>query len=101
MNRTKSASANSKRFEQLTELLERQIKAARADDILAVHKLAVECTAITKTGILSNDCGDKQKKTIQNLYRQLEFILADKAVVIQQQLRSIQQGQRLLDAYRL
>ena len=87
---------------ELAELLERQIEAARADDMPTAHKLAEKCSklvaVIGRIDALSDTNDDKRK--ITKLYRQLECILTDKVSSTRQQLRDIQQGQKLLGAYR-
>jgi hypothetical protein len=89
---------------ELAKLLEKQIAAACADDILTAEILAEKCSVlvaqINHAGIFKCHCSSEQKRKIETLYRRLECILADKTAVTQQQLCFAQQGQKLLDAYR-
>jgi hypothetical protein len=90
-------------LDDLQTLLERQIEAARADDLFTVEKLARECaeraaaTGHAKT--LKYHRGDHEQR-LKELHRQLECILTDKLTATEQQLRGIQQGQKLLGVYR-
>jgi hypothetical protein len=96
--------SNEKALAELMELLELQIKAARVGDMPTVQKLAEECdkliATISRADFFKNNGRSDSNRKITILYRELECILADKAAVTQQQLRDIQQGQKLLGAYR-
>jgi hypothetical protein len=85
---------------ELEQLLERQIAAARIDDLSTVEKLANECTkraaAIGHTATVSD-----RKQKLQQLHRQLECILADKLAATEQQLASVQKSKKIFTAYRL
>jgi hypothetical protein len=86
-------------FRELEQLLERQITAARADDLATVEKLAKECTkraAAIGHAATSGDC----KQRLQQLHRQLECILSDKLAVTEQQLANIQKSKKLFTTYR-
>jgi hypothetical protein len=84
---------------ELEQLLIQQIAAAHADDFATVEKLAEECTnRAAGFGDMTATNGRKQK--LQQLHRQLECILTDKLAATEQQLRGIQQGQKLLGIYR-
>lgn len=84
---------------EFEQLLERQIAAARADDLATVEKLAEECTkraaAIGHTETMSD-----HKQRLQQLHRQLECILTDKLAMTEQQLTNIQKSKKLFTAYR-
>ena len=84
---------------EFEQLLERQIEAARADDLATVEKLAEECTR--RAAAISHEAtiGDR-KQRLQQLHRQLECILADKLAVTEQQLSLVQKSKKLLGVYR-
>jgi hypothetical protein len=86
-------------FVELEQLLKRQIAAARIDDLSTVKKLADECdTMVMTVGSTSIDHNHKQK--LQQLYRQMECILADKRAMTEQQLQHIQKSKKLFGSYR-
>jgi hypothetical protein len=84
---------------ELEQLLDRQIAAARADDLSTVEKLADECTKrVAAIGHTVTVRGRKQR--LEKLHRQLECILADKLAVTEQQLSHVQKIKKLLGVYR-
>lgn len=103
MTKAKQDVSAEQAFIKLKELLEQQIKAARADDLASVNRIADECTKIAfeigHTAALKGPDG-KHVQQLKELYSQLICILADKLAVAEQQLRSVQQGQKLLGIYR-
>ena len=84
---------------ELEQLLQRQIAAARADDLTTVEKLAEECTKrAAEIGDMAAVSNHKQR--LQQLHRQLECILVDKLAVTEQQLANIQKSKKIFTAYR-
>jgi hypothetical protein len=84
---------------ELEQLLERQIAAARTDDLTTVENLADECTK-RASAIGHTATGSDHKQRLQHLHRQLECILADKLAATEQQLANIQKSKRIFTAYR-
>jgi hypothetical protein len=90
---------NEQLLAELERLLERQLAAARADDLATVETLSDECAsraaAIGHTVTVSN-----HKQRLEKLHCQMECILADKLAATEQQLSLVQKSKKLLDAYR-
>jgi len=98
-----NANEQTQLLDDLQSLLERQIEAARADDLFTVEKLARECTEraaeIGHAKTLKHPCGDHEQR-LKELHRQLECILADKLAVTEQQLSLVQKSKKLFATYR-
>jgi hypothetical protein len=91
-------------FEELANLLERQVEFARHGDFAGLERLAGQCeplvARITATSLLENSAYEAERERLAKLYRDIQMAISMQKDATGEQLKSMRKHKKTLATYR-